>query len=162
MNKLAGLLGLFTASVCAQTVSYTETVGTLPGELSITQGVASYQIPLELPQGRGGNTPQLALEYSSRGDVHSPMSVGFSLSGVTSIERCSSNQFTDQQYLPAENSPRDKFCMNGSRMVVADGVRGEDGSVYFLQQDDLTRLTLTNDASDSTSYFVAKPNPASR
>ncbi|SHO56826.1 RHS repeat domain-containing protein [Vibrio quintilis] len=156
MNKLAGLLGLFTASVCAQTVSYTETVGTLPGELSITQGVASYQIPLELPQGRGGNTPQLALEYSSRGDVHSPMSVGFSLSGVTSIERCSSNQFTDQQYLPAENSPRDKFCMNGSRMVVADGVRGEDGSVYFLQQDDLTRLTLTNDASDSTSYFVAK------
>ncbi|SHH64167.1 tRNA(Glu)-specific nuclease WapA precursor [Vibrio aerogenes CECT 7868] len=156
MNKLAGLLGLLTASVCAQTVSYTETVGTLPGELSITQGIASYQIPLELPDGRGGNTPQLAIEYSSQVDSHSSMGVGFTLSGLTSIGRCSSNQFTDQQYLPAENSPRDKFCLNGSRMVIADGIRGEDGSVYFLQQDNLTRISLTNNASDSGSYFVAK------
>jgi hypothetical protein len=62
MNKVIGF-ALFVVTFLAQAT----TVGTLPGELTVDQGVAQYQIPLDLPTGRGGNTPQLSLIYSSQG-----------------------------------------------------------------------------------------------
>ncbi|MDW6002466.1 RHS repeat-associated core domain-containing protein [Vibrio mangrovi] len=163
MNKLIGLLlGLFVTTLHAQSTSITETVGTLPGELSVHQGIASYQIPIELPEGRGGNTPQLAIQYSSQGATNSAFGVGFNISGLSAIYRCGSNLFTDNQLRPVENSSRDNFCMDGNRLIVADGIRGEDGSVYFLQQDDFTRVSLTGNALESDSYFISQSKSGER
>lgn len=137
MNKRIGLLlglGLFVSALYAQSAPITETVGTLPGELSVHQGIASYQIPIELPEGRGGNTPQLAIQYSSQGAANSALGVGFNIAGLSSIYRCGSQWFTDEQFRPVENSRLDNFCMDGNRLIVADGVRGEDGSVIFYSK----------------------------
>jgi len=43
-------------------------VGTLNGQLNVApNGAAVYSIQLDLPEGRGGMTPQIALQYNSQG-----------------------------------------------------------------------------------------------
>ncbi|SHF44320.1 hypothetical protein [Vibrio gazogenes] len=42
-------VNIFVSASYAQSAAITETVGTLPGELSVHQGMATYQIPIELP-----------------------------------------------------------------------------------------------------------------
>ncbi len=165
MNKRIGLLlglGLFVSASYAQSAAITETVGTLPGELSVHQGMATYQIPIELPEGRGGNTPQLAIQYSSQGATNSAFGVGFDIAGLSAIYRCGSQVFTDHQFRPVENNSQDNFCMDGNRLIIADGVRGEDGSVYFLRQDDFTRISLSGDALASDSYFTSQSKSGER
>lgn len=60
------IFSLLSIALGAQTV----VPGSLPGQLSVSPtGAAVYTIPIELPAGRGGMTPQLALQYnSSAGD----------------------------------------------------------------------------------------------
>ena len=41
-------------------------VGTLPGTAGVEGGAASYRLPIEIPPGRAGMQPEIALTYSSR------------------------------------------------------------------------------------------------
>ncbi|WP_199789400.1 SpvB/TcaC N-terminal domain-containing protein [Sorangium cellulosum] len=59
----------------------------LPGSGQVTpDGAYTYRLPLEVPPGRGIQ-PSLAITYSSRAG-NGPLGVGFSLSGLSSIQRC--------------------------------------------------------------------------
>jgi hypothetical protein len=66
----------------------TTAVGTIPGDASVTaDGTFTYGMPIEVPPGRVGMQPSLAITYASS-EVESALGVGFSLSGLSSITRC--------------------------------------------------------------------------
>jgi len=63
-------------------------VGRTAGAAAVSQGgTAQYSIPLALPAGRRGLTPQLGLVYDSNGS-RGVAGLGWSLAGASIISRC--------------------------------------------------------------------------
>lgn len=94
----------------------TGTVGTIPGVYETTgDGAATYRIPLEVPAGRAGVAPTLALAYSSRVG-NGTIGVGWQLSGLSQITRCPSTWHRDRWVEPI-NFVADPFCLDGVRLV---------------------------------------------
>ncbi len=59
-------------------------VYTLPGEVVISNGVANYSIPLDLPDGINGAQPGLSINYSSQGGTGT-LGIGWGLGGLSAI-----------------------------------------------------------------------------
>lgn len=84
-SKVAGALPL-------QSVG-TTSVGGVSGAFSVgADGAANYSIPLVPIPGPGGMTPALSLNYSSR-NGNGLLGVGFALSAVDAISRCTKPDF---------------------------------------------------------------------
>src|SRR5690348_17132806 len=62
--------------------------GVLPGKGSVSAtGEYQYRIPIDVPAGRAGVQPSLALVYGSRGG-NGHLGVGWQLEGLSEINRC--------------------------------------------------------------------------
>lgn len=80
----------------------------LTGLVPDSSGNASFKIPLNIPAGRGGAVPQLALEYNS-GSVNSWMGRGFDIP-VPSIS-------TDTRFGLPEYDGKDTYILEGKELV---------------------------------------------
>ena len=65
---LSRVVSLFTSLVFSS-VSLSQTVvpGSVPGDFSVSGGVATYSVPIAVAPGRGGMQPEVSLSYSSAG-----------------------------------------------------------------------------------------------
>ncbi|EPE2286594.1 RHS repeat-associated core domain-containing protein [Vibrio alginolyticus] len=147
-------LSMLFLSVFAFSIQAVE-VGTLPGELVVQSGTAQYQLPISVPRGRGGNTPQLSLVYSSGGTPSGVIGSGFSLTGMPTISRCGSQQTIDSQIRAVQYDESDNFCLDGSRLIVSEGENAKKGSVYRPYIEDYSKVVLRKDASFADSSFTA-------
>src|SRR5437868_7006147 len=74
--------------------------GTLPGSPNVLpDGTATYSIPLWVAPGRRGIQPELSLEYSSRSGA-GLLGRGWSLAGLSAIQRCSRAHAVDGYAAP--------------------------------------------------------------
>jgi RHS repeat-associated protein len=97
--------------------------GYLPASWEVTPGgQLVYTIPLDVPAGRAGMQPHLALTYSSnRGN--GPLGVGWSLAGGSEITRCGRTLATEGgvdgvDYRDDEPAAeRDRLCLDGRKLV---------------------------------------------
>ena len=120
----------------------TGNVSIVSGKMSVGQdGSANYSVPLSLPPGRGGLKPSLSLSYNSSSGI-GYLGVGWSISGLQSISRCRPIIPTDGTSKAEPMSAEEKFCLNGSRLIVVSGEYGESGAEYR------TCLLYTSDAAD--------------
>jgi len=73
----SGALRLAFSFVVIQTAHAATVPGSIPGEFAVSQGAASYSIPIAVAPGRGGMQPELSLNYSSNGGngILGPMAV---------------------------------------------------------------------------------------
>lgn len=95
----------------------TAAVGKLPGAFSVSDdGAARYTIPLELPPGRNGVQPALALAYDHRSN-NGPLGVGWSLAGLSQISRCHKVFGFDGVATPITFTDQDRFCFDGQPIV---------------------------------------------
>lgn len=95
--------------------------GTLPGELTVSQsGSSNYGINLVLPPGTGAAVPALALSYSSKGG-NGLMGLGWTLKGLSAIQRCSKTIAQDGAGDRITFTNADRLCLDGSRLVQVDG-----------------------------------------
>jgi RHS repeat-associated protein len=118
----------------------TSGVGTVAGSFSVTDGgQAAYTIPISLPPGRGGLTPQLALGYTS-GSGNGFVGVGWSLDGLLAITRCNKTIATDGYAAAFAFADDDALCLNGERMIpVSTGTStGGPTTTYQLEHDDFS------------------------
>ncbi|WP_437968481.1 RHS repeat-associated core domain-containing protein [Sorangium sp. So ce260] len=113
--------------------------GYLPGSGQVTpDGAYIYQLPIDVPPGRGIE-PRLAITYSSRaGD--GLLGVGFSLSGLSSILRCHKTITVDGVVDGIDNDGTDVFCLDGQRLVSVLGAYGADGTEYRTEEESFTRV----------------------
>lgn len=77
-------------------------------------GAANITVPIWLPTGRNGVRPDLSLSYSSKGG-HGLLGLGFSMSGLSSIERCWKRPAVDGAY--SRTLTEDEYCLNGTRLI---------------------------------------------
>lgn len=79
-------------------------------------GAKMYSIPIELPKGMNGFTPELALNYNSQGG-NSILGQGWSLSGLPRITRSPKNLYYDQVTDGIRMTKDDAFMLDGVRLI---------------------------------------------
>ena len=91
--------------------------GALAGSGSVTPaGEYRYRIPLDVPPGRAGMAPSLALVYSSRGK-NGHLGVGWQLEGLSEIDRCPRTFAVDGVSNGVRLDDHDAFCLDGHELV---------------------------------------------
>ena len=140
--------------VCLNESAFAE-FGRTTGSFNVSGGAANYTIPIWTPPGPNGLTPSIALSYSSdRGN--SVGGVGWNISAVSSIERCSRTAAQDGSAAPIALNTADRFCMGGNRLRVQTGTYGAAGSVYYTEVADYSRITAFGTAGNGPQYFVVE------
>jgi hypothetical protein len=154
--RLIVLLGLF-LPVCA----YAGSVMTLPSSFAVDHmGSATLNVPIAVPPGTAGMTPDLALSYSSS-NGNGYVGVGWTLTGLPAITRCPATIATDGSAEPVTfqngaNGPGsyDPFCFQGKPLVQAqqqsEAGQQTSGGQQFSQQ--LIGLSGSAYGADGATY----------
>jgi RHS repeat-associated protein len=120
-------------------------------------GQARYAIPIAVPPGTNGMTPALSLEYSHRhrGGL---LGVGWSLGGLSQITRCARTVAQDGVAAPAMRGLADRFCLDGQRLVVANGAAyGSPAAEYRTEIESFARVrTASGSATTGPGHFVVE------
>ncbi len=142
--------------------------GSIPGSFEVdSEGAAHYSIPIEVPPGTLGMSPAIQLTYNS----HSPygiMGVGWTLSGFSSISRCSIRRYEGDppdstlKYFPVEyptiengKLDSDRFCLDGQYLKARRGqAYGADGTVYHPETSPWTKVQSFGTCGSGPCYFV--------
>ncbi len=112
------------------------------------EGAATYTIPIWVPPGPRGVQPSLALTYSSLGRNGS-LGVGWSLAGVSSIERCTQVYGIDSGTSPVTMTNSDRYCLGTNRLRLLSGSYGAANSTYAKEVDDFSVLTASASSQGS-------------
>lgn len=138
------LIALAAALAAASGFAATE-VGALPGSFAVNAtGAATYSIPIAAPAGIRGLNPHLALTYSSQSG-NGLAGWGWNLAGLSAITVCPKTLDQDGviqgiSFAGQSNAAND-FCLDGSKLMLANGSYGAAGSTYRKEIDDFSRVT---------------------
>ena len=131
-------------------------VGTIPGEFKVNNdGSAGYTIPIQVPSGINGIQPNLALVYNSNAG-NGMLGVGWNLSGLSSITRCSASMADDGYIRGIKYDANDRFCLDGQKLVLASGAYGASGSTYRTQKESWKTITAIGNVGSGLGYFEVK------
>ncbi|MGB5131425.1 MAG: SpvB/TcaC N-terminal domain-containing protein, partial [Steroidobacteraceae bacterium] len=129
-------------------------VGRTPGMGTVSpNGEAVYSIPLNLPPGTNAMTPALSLEYRSR-SAHGLLGIGWNIGGLSQIARCPRTIAQDGIASPVSYTTDDRFCLDGQRLVVTNGVTyGGAGAEYRTEIETFARIRSFAGAGSGPRYF---------
>ena len=130
-------------------------VGRTPGAATVSpDGEAVYSIPLNLPPGTNGMTPALSLEYRHR-SVVGLLGIGWNIGGLSQIARCPRTIVQDGIASPVTQTAADRFCLDGQRLVVTNGVAyGGTGAEYHTEIESFARIRSYAGSGSGPQYFV--------
>ena len=119
-------------------------------------GEARYSIPLSLPSGTNGLTPRLSLEYG-HANASGDLGAGWSVGGLSRIARCRRTIAQDGAPGPVALSQLDRFCLDGQRLVIANGqAYGSNGAEYRTEIESFARIRTYGTAGSGPRYFVVE------
>ena len=127
-------------------------VGTPNGTFEVSNmGAAQYHIQVEVPDG-GPLMPDVSIDYNSQaGD--GLVGYGFNIGGLQCITRGGKDLFHDDVKTGVKYDANDAFFLNGTRLILQNGVYGADGSTYTPEGNPYTTVTLHNSAASIASWF---------
>jgi len=130
-------------------------VGRTPGTAAVSpDGEAVYSIPLNLPPGTNGMTPALSLEYRHRSIV-GLLGIGWNIGGLSQIARCPRTIVQDGVASPVTQTAEDRFCLDGQRLVVMNGVAyGGAGAEYRTEIESFARIRSYTGPGSGPQYFA--------
>ncbi len=138
-----------------------DAVGSLQGHAGVSGGRSNYVIPIAVPPGRSGFTPDVSVQYSSDGG-DGIAGVGWSLSAGGSISRCGASTARDGVITASENlgvmlNSNDKLCLSGARLEAVSGSYGASGTQYRTEEDSFSRITQQGGSlGQSGVYFIVE------
>jgi RHS repeat-associated protein len=116
-------------------------VGHLAGEFNVdVGGAATYSIAIDTPAGLNGLQPSVSLAYNSLAGS-GELGVGWSLEGLSEINRCASNLEQDGVTRGVQLSTSDRFCLDGQKLRTTSGTYGAHGTQYRTELDSFARIT---------------------
>ncbi len=119
----------------------TKPVGSARGTFHVSDvGQAQYRVTLDLPPGRNGLVPRLALRYDSAAP-NGFVGQGWTLEGYSVVTRCAQTIAQDSRARGVRNDDTDEYCLDGQRLVPVEGyVAGEDGAEYHPEREPGTKV----------------------
>jgi RHS repeat-associated protein len=132
----------------------TNEVGATPGSFSVTdRGHASYSIGLQVPPGRLGVQPNLAIRYLST-KADGMLGIGWSLTGLSTVTRCRRILDRDGGNVAIGFGPGDLFCLDGQALKqVGVGNYGDDGVEYRTEIDSFSKIVSHGSLFDSNGNY---------
>jgi RHS repeat-associated protein len=131
-------------------------IGATPASADVTQsGAATYTIPIQLPRGTAGLTPELELTYRSGGG-NGLVGVGWNLSGLGMIARCPKTLAQDGVVQGVQLTSNDEYCLNGDRLRRVSGTQGQTGSQYRTEMETFALVTVLSHTSTGPSTWQVK------
>ena len=124
-------------------------VGTIPMNISVSStGAANIAIPLDLPAGRAGMTPQLALVYSSQGG-NGLLGVGWSLTGLSGISRVGTDLYHEDFIDGVDFDDNDKFALDGNRLILVN----EETHEYRTEIETFSKIISHGSSMTNPDWF---------
>lgn len=129
--------------------------GAISGSFGVSEtGAATYSIPIAVPPGTAGMEPKLMLGYSSQSG-EGIAGTGWSVSGLSAIARCSSTIAQDGITRGVQYDAKDKFCLDGQRLIAVKGTYGADGTEYRTEIESFTRVISHGTTTTGPQWFEA-------
>ncbi|MGI9301336.1 MAG: FG-GAP-like repeat-containing protein, partial [Gammaproteobacteria bacterium] len=151
-------LALWLVAALGARVVLADPFGFSPSSFQVAaDGQANYSIPIQAPSGIGGIQPQLALVYDSSSD-NDLAGVGWSLTGLSSIERCGKTIATDGDTGGVTHSAEDRFCLDGLRLIATKA--GRYGSPNMLYRTEIETFTKVRSRGSVPNANGGPPMPA--
>ena len=144
------LLAGITVAMLA-TLSLTTSAKDMPGASQTSYGVSpsgafQFSIPIVVPAGRNGIQPNLSLNYSSsRGNGIA--GIGWGVSGLSAITRCGKTIATNGVRGGVLHNNNDRFCLNGSQLILTNGSYGAANSEYRTELDSFAKVQAFGNGS---------------
>ncbi|AZZ96610.1 RHS repeat-associated core domain-containing protein [Pseudoalteromonas sp. R3] len=120
------------------------------------QGAATYSIPIAVPQGIAGVTPEVSLSYNSQ-QPESMIAQGWQLSAGSAITRCRQTLAQDGAFKPVSVGldNEDRYCLDGQRLILIKGTsHGEAGAEYRTEIDSQQRIVVESGEEAYKVQFV--------
>ena len=117
-------------------------VGSTKGVFNVSlMGEATYNLPIEVPPGINGVIPNIGISFNSQAG-NGIAGYGWSISGISSINKVGSNKFFDGKNTTINYSADDRFMLDGQRLLPKSGVYGGNGAEY--QMETYSNLKITS------------------
>ncbi|MEZ4306433.1 MAG: FG-GAP-like repeat-containing protein [Polyangiaceae bacterium] len=119
-----------------------------------SSGDYEYTLPIDIPAGRAGMQPSLALRYSSRGG-DGLAGVGWSASyGGSEITRCAKTFQIDGFADSPDFAPTDALCLDGQRLIQVNAVAPmSEGAEYRTHRDSFARILAHAPSGEAATSF---------
>lgn len=128
-------------------------VGTIGGTVNVSAlGGAVYSIPIMMPQGIGGMTPNIAVTYNNQ-TGNGLLGWGWNLSGLSSIVRTGQTLYHDNNET-AVNFVDDRYLLDGNRLMLCSGTYGGNNSIYKTEIDEMSKIVAYSEGYNGPSRFV--------
>jgi hypothetical protein len=129
------------------------TVGTLAGSGTVgADGQYHYTLPIEIPPGRAGMQPALALAYSS-GAGNGLVGVGWQLTGLSAIKQCPRTFATDGTAAGVALDGSDVLCLDGVRLIDISSESSPHTS-YRTEDESFARISRKTSNSGGDYFEV--------
>ena len=128
-------------------------VGRTLGFADVTaSGEATYTVPIVVPPGINGLTPEIALSYGHR-TAEGLAGVGWSVSGISAIARCTATAASNATLSEVRLAVTDRYCLDGNQLKLDSGTYGTSGSTYRTEVDMMARITAMSAAGNGPAWF---------
>lgn len=126
--------------------------GTTPDEFAVSlSGAASYSVPINLPPGIKDIAPNIAISYSSQAS-NGLAGWGWNISGLSTITRIPSTKHHDGFIDGVDFDNKDRFALDGQRLMLKSGSYGSDGSEYQTENYSNIKIKAYGTSPYGTSY----------
>ncbi|MET0116429.1 MAG: toxin TcdB middle/N-terminal domain-containing protein [Sedimenticola sp.] len=150
------ITSLITFSLSQPAFANVSTAGFTAGELSVSQsGAAIYSIPIIVSPGVAGMQPELLISYSSQ-DGDGLLGLGFNLSGLSTVQRCGATIEQDGFKGGVYYDSRDRFCLDGRRLIAVSGADGDSGTEYRTEIDAISKIISYGQKGSGPDYWIVK------
>ncbi|MEM8960119.1 MAG: RHS repeat-associated core domain-containing protein [Acidobacteriota bacterium] len=115
--------------------------GSLGGSFNVDRnGRAAYRVPLHVPPGIQSMQPNLALSYNSQGG-NGKVGMGFSLSGLSTIQRCKAILAIDGFSGTIAYDADDRLCLDGERLInITDNAYQSPSAIYHTERETWSKV----------------------
>lgn len=117
-------------------------VGKTPSSHSVSPtGAFTYNVPIRIPKGTNGMEPQVSLAYNSQGG-NGLLGYGWSIAGLSAISRVNRTHYHEGKAENATLDFSDPMAIDGNRLVLEQGLYGQDGSIYKTEAESFSKITV--------------------
>ncbi|MBB4807698.1 RHS repeat-associated protein [Chryseobacterium defluvii] len=129
-------------------------VGQTGGTFSVSlTGGAGYSVPIKALPGIKDIVPNISLSYTSQGGNGSA-GWGWNIDGLSSITRVSSTKFHDGAIDPVDMDEKDRFTLDGQRLVLKSGTYGSEAEYQLENYSNIKIVSSVPYWPNTPSHFL--------